>query len=89
MTIDEIQESHEATEKDVESPSDQHQWSGWPGAYCIKCGIPDQNEACIADHDTILYCVEGHFMCEERHQMAQCPEHKNPPCVSRLDNAGS
>ena len=73
----------EAVESDSEpeDPPGQHQWSGWPGAYCIKCGVADQNEACIADHDTILYCVEGHFMCEEpMHVMQQCAEHQNGPC---------
>ena len=30
-----------------EAPED-HWWSGWPGAYCLKCGAEDKNEVCIA-----------------------------------------
>ena len=31
-----------------------HRWSGWPGAWCLDCGIEDPNECCLAyhDHDT-------------------------------------
>jgi hypothetical protein len=25
----------------------EHWWSGWPGAYCIKCGDEDKNEICL------------------------------------------
>lgn len=24
-----------------------HQWSGWPGAYCLKCGTEDPLESAI------------------------------------------
>lgn len=27
----------------------QHQWSGWPGAYCMKCGCDDPMEFAIAN----------------------------------------
>ena len=27
---------------------DIHTWSGWPGAYCLKCGIDDPLEKAIA-----------------------------------------
>ena len=30
-------------------PSDEHFWSGWPGAYCIKCHAEDKDEACLGD----------------------------------------
>lgn len=30
---------------------DEHWWSGWPGAYCMKCGDDDMNEACLAGCD--------------------------------------
>jgi hypothetical protein len=26
-----------------------HRWSGWPGAWCLDCGIEDQNEIALAD----------------------------------------
>lgn len=25
----------------------EHWFSGWPGAYCLKCGEEDKNEVCI------------------------------------------
>ena len=25
----------------------EHKWSGWPGAYCFKCGIEDPMEIAI------------------------------------------
>lgn len=26
----------------------EHFWSGWPGAYCLKCSAEDKDEICIA-----------------------------------------
>ena len=26
----------------------EHRWSGWPGAYCIKCGAEDMLETALA-----------------------------------------
>jgi hypothetical protein len=46
-----------------------HWWSGWPGAYCMKCGIEDPNEICFADsckcpcHDEMW--AEYNKMCED------------------------
>lgn len=28
----------------------EHKWSGWPGAYCLKCGREDPVEIAIADN---------------------------------------
>ena len=28
---------------------DCHHWSGWPGAYCFKCGSEDPMEIAVAD----------------------------------------
>lgn len=28
----------------------EHWWSGWPGAYCMKCGSEDKDEICLADN---------------------------------------
>jgi len=25
----------------------EHWWSGWPGAFCLKCGAEDKDEICI------------------------------------------
>jgi hypothetical protein len=28
----------------------QHKWSGWPGAYCLKCFAEDPYEIALADN---------------------------------------
>lgn len=56
-----------------------HRWSGWPGAWCLDCGIEDQTELCLAVHDFPLECVKGHPLCLD-HEPKICPEHVNPPC---------
>ena len=33
-----------------DSPADRHHWSGWPGAYCMKCGAEDPMEIALADN---------------------------------------
>lgn len=30
----------------------EHQWSGWPGAVCLKCGQEDKNEICVGNNCT-------------------------------------
>lgn len=37
-------------------------------------------EVCLAVHDIIGTCVEGHAMCMDDHAMRECPEHRNGPC---------
>lgn len=27
-----------------------HRWSGWPGAFCLACGVEDQQEICATSH---------------------------------------
>lgn len=29
----------------------EHRWSGWPGAWCIDCGIEDPREIAMAEGD--------------------------------------
>ena len=31
--------------------TDTHFWSGWPGAFCLDCGLDDPTEYCVANHD--------------------------------------
>lgn len=57
-----------------------HRWSGWPGAWCLDCGLEDQGELCSATHDDGDVCVEGHVLCEEGHEMQRCTVHRNGPC---------
>ena len=28
----------------------EHRWSGWPGAWCLDCGVEDAAEMCRAGH---------------------------------------
>src|SRR5262245_59729463 len=30
-------------------PANQHWWSGWPGAWCWKCGAEDPMEICVGN----------------------------------------
>lgn len=29
----------------------EHRWSGWPGAWCLDCGIEDAQERCVSLHE--------------------------------------
>lgn len=65
----------------------EHRWSGWPGAWCLDCGIDDARELCVATHDVAFHCAFGHFMdaddpfvCLDGHPIVECPEHQNAPC---------
>lgn len=31
----------------------EHNWSGWPGAYCLDCGIEDPYEIALAEGNYI------------------------------------
>lgn len=62
-----------------------HRWSGWPGAWCLDCGVEDAGEVCVAEHSDGLTCEHGHVMCEVAgHQLRRCavPEHNNGPCLA-------
>lgn len=58
----------------------EHNWSGWPGAFCLDCGAEDMIELCIAEHEVSITCIHGHLMCEEGHPMQKCEIHKNDSC---------
>lgn len=34
-------------------PTAAHNWSGWPGAWCLDCGIEDPYEIALADGNYI------------------------------------
>ena len=47
-----------------------HRWSGWPGAWCLDCGVPDPFEEAMA-----------HGCADEIDGVwVMCHEHKNEPC---------
>lgn len=46
-----------------------HKWSGWPGAWCLDCGIGDKDELCVA---------QGHDPNE-----CNDPTHRNGSCKNQ------
>ena len=44
-----------------------HRWSGWPGAYCLKCGAGHALETAIADG--WFDPIDGKFDTEEHQNM--------------------
>lgn len=49
-----INEAHEIELTDEEPEEKQpsgHRWSGWPGAWCLDCGMKDPTEYCQANHE--------------------------------------
>lgn len=49
----------------------EHNWSGWPGAWCLHCGQEDQNEICMAE------CAD---IVEKLERGERCDKHVNGPC---------
>lgn len=64
-----------------------HRWSGWPGAFCLDCGIGDPVEECLAvDCPNALKCECGGDLDPghpggDGHRLIQCPVHVVPECV--------
>lgn len=47
-----------------------HRWSGWPGAWCLDCGIEDPVEQCVAlGHDAESDCPKCGLV-----EALDCPE---------------
>ena len=69
----------------------EHRWSGWPGAWCLDCGISDPYEDCLASHDVLDFvckkCSEhwpqGECLLGGPHDLAEisCPEHLLTECI--------
>jgi hypothetical protein len=43
----------------------KHRWSGWPGAWCLECGLEDRTEVELVGEG-------GHRYSPERHTAAPC-----------------
>lgn len=76
---------------------DNHRWSGWPGAWCVDCGIGDPAELCMATHDKLDFeCIN----CGQHWPQGRCPatgaehvvethpceDHKITPCEHPGEN---
>lgn len=46
-----------------------HRWSGWPGAWCLDCGIGDPIEECLAECNA-----------ENGGEPIICPKHQMTAC---------
>ena len=74
-----------------------HRWSGWPGAFCLDCGVPDPIEECIASECgvwTDCDCVRGLSDTGERCENCcgtgvlkhtNCPKHQPTECPREAD----
>lgn len=51
----------------------EHRWSGWPGAWCLDCGLPDPRECALAEGN---YKEDEHGMpiVEVTLEMMECKE---------------
>lgn len=47
----------------------EHRWSGWPGAWCLDCGIADPAEECLAIHDKLDFICRN---CEQHWPQGIC-----------------
>lgn len=47
-----------------------HRWSGWPGAWCLDCGVPDPGEEALA-HDCIDFVCPS---CDQHWAQGICKE---------------
>jgi len=58
-----------------------HNWSGWPGAWCLNCGAECAMEICLADN-----CP--HFPFPEDEALggipAPCPIHFDSSCPAKV-----
>jgi len=55
--------------------TNQHNWSGWPGAFCLKCGADCLIEIAIAQGDFDPY--NDVWLCDEETQK----EYHQEPCT--------
>lgn len=54
-------------------PVDAHWWSGWPGAYCLKCHAEDKDEVCLANSCRCPCHAEFWKEYEEATRRSQAP----------------
>lgn len=55
-----------------------HNWSGWPGAWCLDCGAEDQREICLAQACGVDHIFTGH---EPEDYVITPPICENTPCL--------
>lgn len=64
-----------------------HDWSGWPGAWCLDCGIEDPMELALADGDFDLIgegnIAKINFICLPCHRKGEGL--RNPYILRKTD----
>lgn len=61
----------------------KHRWSGWPGAWCLDCGIADPTEEAIAhgcDSAICTTCRKDYCLEHDEIVWTTCSEHVMTPC---------
>lgn len=53
-----------------------HRWSGWPGAWCLDCGLEDANELDLAGPPERVH----HRYSDTVHTAQPCAGCSNRPC---------
>lgn len=75
--------------KHTESTIKQHRWSGWPGAWCLDCGVEDPVESALGCPNCDLRCFDGDTasdeMCTEHKAYAQAVKNCPEPNSHRFD----
>ena len=54
-----------------------HRWSGWPGAWCLDCGLEDANELALAGPPEEVH----HRYSEMPHTAQPCGGCSKGPCA--------
>lgn len=60
-----------------------HNWSGWPGAWCLNCGVGDLLELALADD--CPNCKLPYGPEDPNQEFYVCPEHDNGECPGPKD----
>lgn len=62
------------------SSHQSHRWSGWPGAWCLDCGIADPAELCISQPGCVCVGDEFEEAEEAKAERPKCKLATMPPC---------
>lgn len=58
-----------------------HRWSGWPGAWCLDCGIADPREEALANDMLDYFCS----VCGQAWPQDKCTNGENHKVYEVMD----